>query len=263
MENETAEVTAQSDDSRSDLDQTVLSLQAEVQALRAQNEELNSRIGDMARKHGEEKKAVVDQWQSWADNTEAYYAEMFRQKDQRIASLEDQLVQELPQDGARLVLEDRKKFEDDQRAAIERRNREAQDAQRELANEKRKAMAAFGLTEADLAGATTADSVWAIAGEINRRKIEEIVESRIPKAPEPVAPPAPEPVETPSNEGVVPPVGNSRPAAPTASRKDSDVQTRLALLEREKLEASRNRNFNRVSHLITEIANFKREHGLS
>jgi hypothetical protein len=161
-------------------DQTV------IRQLEAKNKELESRIGDLVRTVGQEKqeKAKIESdYKAWGENLVAYYQEESEKLRRVIAELENQLVEELPDDGAKRVLQqrnEREREEEERRAA---RQREQQSYATQLEAAKRNAIATFGLEADDLQGVTDINQVWAVAGGISRRKIAEEMRNEFQKAP--------------------------------------------------------------------------------
>ena len=108
MTNETEDIVEQSTDSL-DQDPNLSSddMQTKIAELEAEKKDLNSRVGDMARKMGEQERDLEGKYQEWYQGLQTYYDEQLKSKDGAINTLEQRLIETDDADGAKLVLEER------------------------------------------------------------------------------------------------------------------------------------------------------------
>tara|TARA_R110001583_G_scaffold75341_11_gene207610 strand:+ start:2741 stop:3553 length:813 start_codon:yes stop_codon:yes gene_type:complete len=181
MTNETEDIVEQSTDSL-DQDPNLSSddMQTKIAELEAEKKDLNSRVGDMARKMGEQERDLEGKYQEWYQGLQTYYDEQLKSKDGAITNLEQKLVEADVHDGARLVLEERQQRETAAaEAEQERRERQVQKTQA-LQSTIQQAVTAFpDVDPSALSGAATSEQVWKMAGEISNKMKESQLDDKM------------------------------------------------------------------------------------
>lgn len=166
-------------------DSPVVDQSSVIRAQETKIKELESRIGRLVQESGQERAKIENDYRAWGDNLVTYYTEEIDKYKKIIADLENQLVNELPDEGAKRVLQQRNERE---REDEERRRQRAQEQQTyatQLANAKRQAAATFGLDEDDLATVTDINQVWAVAGRKSQEKLKEELKRELVPTPDP------------------------------------------------------------------------------
>ena len=260
------------DSLRTENNAVISEVQAQLQAAIDEKASLESRIGDLVRRHGQEKAEIVAKWEEWGANTSAYYAEKMRQMQDHIADLEGQLVDALPSEGARAVLESRR-----EREAREKRESEEfaakQDAQRReretLAAEKARIAEDFELEPADLLEATTVADATRLAARLARQRDRQTFEERIAalaaeRQAQSTADDDDSQVERQERNSRVPGATGSTTPPPQSARRETqnEVIAGLRELEERLAEAKKRRNMAATAHIMGNIVAYKRQHNL-
>ena len=116
----------QSNDSPDDTNPSVISeLQAQIRAISDEKTQLESRIGDMARKMGESEKKMVGEYQDYFANLTAFYDEKLKSASDTIANLETKLIDVSDREGAQTVLQERTERERREQENNQKRMQEA------------------------------------------------------------------------------------------------------------------------------------------
>lgn len=272
FEQEQSNFNNEDDSLRPDTSAVLSDVQAQLQAAKEEKASLESRIGDLVRRHGQERAELVAKWEEWGANTSAYYAEKMRQQQEHIADLEAQLVEALPSEGARAVLESRR-----EREAREKREAEEfaarQDAQRReretLAAEKAKIAEDFELDPTDLNEATTVADATRLAARLARQRDRQSFEERIAalaaeRQAQTTADDEQDQVERQERNSRVPGATGSRTPPPQSARRETqnEVVAGLRELEEQLAEAKKRRNMAATAHIMGNIAAYKRQHNL-
>lgn len=259
MENETEMPTEPvqedtSPDSAAGPDNSVIDrLQSEISSLQEAKAELESRIGDLARKSGEEKSSLESQYTQWADRTRAYYDEQLENARKTIAELEDQLIENLEDTGRKAVLDSKRRRDEEAEARTQAYRESVEKAQQALNQAKRDAAEAYEVEEAELTG-TTPDEIWRQARRIDREKFTERIKSELqPAAPAPPAEEEPEPEEQTSKT----------PSSSTRGARREEPEHAELIQLREDLEAAKKaRNPGLGFRIKAQIDAYERQHGL-
>ena len=269
MTNETEDVVEQSADS---LDQNPnLSsddMQTKIAELEAEKKDLNSRVGDMARKMGEQERDLEGKYQEWYTGLQSYYDEQLKSKDGAINILEERLIEVDDTDGAKTVLEERRQREQVVAQAEEDRRAEQVNRQQVLQNTIQQAVATF--TDVDpsaLSSAATPQEVWRMAGDLNKRAQDSKLDSRMSALKEELlsaVTPTRE-AEIPAQEEASRTPGTSRGSeTASTSRRDGTDSVNAGLIELEERynEARKQRKLAVAVALQGEILSYKRSFGL-
>lgn len=247
MTDETVDPTWQSEDSpiRAE-EQSSDDVNSEVARLQAENNELKSRIGSLAQKAGAERKDLEENWNQWASNYQAWTEAELRKRDKVIERYEERFMELSDAEGAKVVLEERRSREAEEKAAKEARAEAERLRRDEINSAIEDAVRAFELEDADIRALNPQDAkgVWAAAARLNRDKERQRAEAaRAPHVEPPVPVPAPtydREAEVREQERLSRTPGESRgDVRPAASRRQDDFQTRLNELEEALAEAKR------------------------
>jgi len=181
MDNETEVSTEQYDSLPTDEYQSSDVVQSENERrLQAENDELRSRLGAMAQKHGQEKKQLEGEYAQWGANLQAYYEAQLDNAKKTIARLEDRYLEQGDAEGAKVVLEERRAREREEEQAREARATQERLRREEIQDAIEKAVRNFdGITAEDLVGAATPDQVWAQASRIYKERTEASYSRRV------------------------------------------------------------------------------------
>ena len=174
MTNETEDIVEQSTDSL-DQDPNLSSddMQTKIAELEAEKKDLNSRVGDMARKMGEQERDLEGKYQEWYTGLQTYYDEQLKSKDGAINTLEQRLIEADDTDGAKLVLEERQQREDAAAKAEQSRRDQQVQRQQDLQSTIQQAVSAFpDVDPSALNGVSTPQEVWRLAGELSSKAQE-------------------------------------------------------------------------------------------
>jgi hypothetical protein len=257
-----------SPDSPQGNDSLVISeLRTQMESLQTEKATLESRLGDQARIHGQEKREIVTKWQEWADNTSAYYDEKIRQLSDDVTRLEAQLVDALPSEGAKQVLENRREREDRERRDMEERRAQQEQATRarqSISAEIAKAAAELDVPESELVSASSVEEVWRLASRVGRQRSQVALEQRFKELQESLQQPQREEREEQERGSRVPGATADRTPPPTRreTREETAVVAGLRQLEEQLTQAKKRFDMASTAHLIGTIQAYKREHGL-
>tara|TARA_R110000765_G_scaffold72922_1_gene142493 strand:- start:8259 stop:9071 length:813 start_codon:yes stop_codon:yes gene_type:complete len=269
MTNETEDVVEQSTDSL--LEDPNLSsddMQTKIAELEAEKKDLNSRVGDMARKMGEQERDLEGKYQEWYTGLQSYYDEQLKSKDGAINILEDRLIEVDDTDGAKTVLEERKQREQVVAQAEEDRRSEQANRQQILQNTIQQAIGTF--TDVDpsaLSSAATPQEVWRMAGDLNKRVQDSKLDERMNALKEELlsaVTPTRE-AEVPAQEEASRTPGSSRGSETASmSRRDGGdtANAELNQLEEALLQARKQRNLPKTVALQGQLHSLKRQLGL-
>jgi len=269
MTNETEDVVEQSTDS---LDQNPnLSsddMQTKIAELESDKKDLNSRVGDMARKMGEQERDLEGKYQEWYTGLQTYYDEQIKSKDGAINTLEQRLIEADDTDGARLVLEERQQRE--QAASQAEEERKAQQAQRQNAiqNAVQQAIAAFpDVDPSALSNAATPEQVWQVAGETSTKLKESQLDEKMSALKEELlaAVKPSRDAGIPAQEEASRTPGTSRGSeTASTSRRDGSNAVNAGLIELEERyeQARKGRKLAVAIAIQGEIISYKRSFGL-
>jgi len=269
MTNETEDITEQSTDSLSENPNLSSDdMQTKIVELEAEKKDLNSRVGDMARKMGEQERDLEGKYQEWYQGLQTYYDEQLKSKDGAITNLEQKLVEADEHDGARLVLEERQHREQAAaEAENERRERQVQQKQA-IQTTIQQAISAFPDVEPSALGsATTSEQVWKMAGELSNKMKETQLDDKMNALKEELLA-AVKPnrdAEVPAQEEASRTPGTSRGSeTASTSRRDGTNAANAGLIELEERyeQARKGRKLAVAVALQGEIISYKRQHGL-
>jgi len=234
--------------------------QVQIATLQSENKELKSRIGDLVRKAGEEKRTIEEQYAQWAANYKAWADNEISKKDKTIERLEEKFLEHGDAEGAKVVLEERRSREQEERSA----NAARQEAARLLHDEINSAIEQAVKTldevnEAEIRAENPQSSqqVWAAAARISRNKE---AGRRAAEVVVPVVPVVEDTREQEENSRVP---GESRgDGRPAATRRMDDTHARLKELEEELEKTKRSprghNNLARAAALRGEIIAIKK-----
>ena len=181
MTNETEDIAEQSADSlQNDPNLSSDDMQAKIAELEAEKKDLNSRVGDMARKMGEQERDLEGKYQEWYQGLQTYYDEQLRAKDGAINTLEQRLIEADDADGAKLVLEERQQREQAAVAAEQERRDQQLRRQEVLQGAIQQAVTSFpDVDPSALSGAATPQEVWKQAGELSAKAQESKLDEKM------------------------------------------------------------------------------------
>ena len=269
MTNETEDIREQSADSL--LDNPNLSsddMQAKIEQLEAEKKDLNSRVGDMARKMGEQERDLEGKYQEWYTGLQTYYDEQLKAKDGAINTLEQRLIEADDTDGAKLVLEERQQRESAAAQAEQERREQQLRRQEVLSSAVQQATTAFpDVDPSVLSGATTPQDVWKMAGDESAKAQESKLDERMNALKEELLA-AVKPnrdAEVPAQEEASRTPGTSRGSeTASTSRRDGSDAAHAGLIElEERYEAARKgKKLAMAVALQGDIISYKRQHGL-
>lgn len=155
-------------------------VQSENERLRAENEDLKSRLGNLVQKHGQEKKQLEAEYSQWGQNLQAWYEGELNKAKKTIERLEERFLEDGDAEGAKVVLEERRTREREEAQAREARAEEERLRRQEIQDAIEKAVRNFeGVTAEELKDATSAERVWAKASQLFKEKSESAINSRL------------------------------------------------------------------------------------
>lgn len=155
-------------------------VQSENERLRAENEDLKSRLGNLVQKHGQEKKQLEAEYSQWGQNLQAWYEGELNKAKKTIERLEERFLEDGDAEGAKVVLEERRSREREEAQAREARAEEERLRRQEIQDAIEKAVRNFeGVTAEELKDATSAERVWAKASQLFKEKSESAINSRL------------------------------------------------------------------------------------
>ena len=269
MTNETEDIREQSADSL--LDNPNLSsddMQAKIEQLEAEKKDLNSRVGDMARKMGEQERDLEGKYQEWYQGLQTYYDEQLKSKDGAITTLEQRLIEADDADGAKLVLEERQQREEAANKAMEDRRAKQAAQQNAIQNTISQVMQTY--PDADpsrLLTATTPEDVWRMASDDHKKAQESQMDEKMNALKEELLAavnPSRE-AEVPAQEEASRTPGTSRGSeTASTSRRDGSNAAHAGLIELEERyeQARKGKTLAMAVALQGEIISYKRQHGL-
>lgn len=243
--------------------------QQQIDSLRQENEELKSRLGSLVQKSGTERRDLEENYNNWAKNYQAWATQEIEKRDQIIHELEEKFIDMADAEGAKLVLEERRRREDDERRSREARQEAERIRQSEVDSAIERAVRSFeNVSAEELRGVHSADEVWSRAAQIDKEKRDASwqqrlneVESRTPVAESTSSQDDRDEQERASRT----PQGAQTLAAPSR-RQDDEYTTRLNELTRELEKAKKQKRTSnglaRVVALRGEIIALKRRYGV-
>ena len=236
--------------------------------LESEKKDLNSRVGDMARKMGEQERDLEGRYQEWYTGLQSYYDEQLKSKDGAINTLEQRLIEADDTDGAKLVLEERQQRET-AAAQIEQERRDTQVRRQEaLSQTIQQAVSAFpDVDPSALSGAQTPQQVWQMAGDISSKAQESKLDEKMNALKEELLA-AVKPnrdAGVPAQEEASRTPGTSRGSeTASTSRRDGSNAVNAGLIELEERyeQARKGRKLAVAVALQGEILSYKRSFGL-
>ena len=269
MTNETEDIVGQSTDSL-DQDPNLSSddMLTKITELEADKKDLNSRVGDMARKMGEQERDLEGKYQEWYQGLQTYYDDQLKAKDGAINTLEQRLIEADDTDGAKLVLEERLQREQAQAQAEEERRTQQVQRQQVLQNTIQQAVSSFpDVDPSMLTGASTPQEVWQMAGEYSSKAQESKLDDKMNALKEELlaAVKPSRDAEVPAQEEASRTPGTSRGSeTASTSRRDGSDTAHAGLIELEERyeQARKGRKLAVAVALQGEIISYKRQHGL-
>ena len=269
MTNETEDIAEQSADSlQNDPNLSSDDMQAKIAELEAEKKDLNSRVGDMARKMGEQERDLEGKYQEWYQGLQTYYDEQLRAKDGAINTLEQRLIEADDADGAKLVLEERQQREQAAVAAEQERRDQQLRRQEVLQGAIQQAVTSFpDVDPSALSGAATPQEVWKQAGELSAKAQESKLDEKMNALKEELlaAVKPTRDAEVPAQEEASRTPGTSRGSeTASTSRRDGSNAAHAGLIElEERYDAARKgKKLAMAVALQGEIISYKRQHGL-
>ena len=269
MTNETEDITEQSADSlQNDPNLSSDDMQTKIAELEAEKKDLNSRVGDMARKMGEQERDLEGKYQEWYQGLQTYYDEQLKAKDGAINTLEQRLIEADDADGAKLVLEERQQREQAAVAAEQERRDQQLRRQEVLQGAIQQAVTSFpDVDPSALSGAATPQEVWKQAGELSAKAQESKLDEKMNALKEELlaAVKPTRDAEVPAQEEASRTPGTSRGSeTASTSRRDGSNAAHAGLIElEERYDAARKgKQLAMAVALQGEIISYKRQHGL-
>ena len=269
MTNETEDVVEQSTDSlENNPNLSSDDMQTKIAELESEKKDLNSRVGDMARKMGEQERDLEGKYQEWYTGLQSYYDEQLKSKDGAINTLEQRLIETDDADGAKLVLEERQQREEAATKAEQSRRDQQVQRQQDLQSTIQQVVTTFpDVDPSVLSGASTPQEVWKMAGDFSAKaqelKLDEKMNSLKEELLAAVKPNRND--EVPSQEEASRTPGTSRGSetASTSRRDGSDaVNAGLIELEDRYEQARKGRKLAVAIAIQGEIISYKRSFGL-
>ena len=243
-------------------------MQAKIAELEAEKKDLNSRVGDMARKMGEQERDLEGKYQEWYQGLQTYYDEQLKAKDGAINTLEQRLIEADDADGAKLVLEERQQREQAAVAAEQERRDQQLRRQEVLQGAIQQAVTSFpDVDPSALSGAATPQEVWKQAGELSAKAQESKLDEKMNALKEELlaAVKPTRDAEVPAQEEASRTPGTSRGSeTASTSRRDGSNAAHAGLIElEERYDAARKgKKLAMAVALQGEIISYKRQHGL-
>ena len=268
MTNETEGIIEQSTDSLED-DPNLSSgnMQTKIAELEAEKKDLNSRVGDMARKMGEQERDLEGKYHEWYTGLQSYYDEQIKAKDGAINTLEQRLIEADDTEGAKLVLEERQQREAALAKSETDRREQSQKRQQVLSQTIQQAVTTFtSVDPSALSSAATPQEVWQLAGDLNKKAQDSQLDERLTSLKEELlsaVKPSRE-AEVPAQEEASRTPGSSRGSetASTSRRDGSNANAELNQMEEALLKARKDRKLATAVALQGQIHSLKRQLGL-
>jgi len=269
MTNETEGITEQSTDSlENNPNLSSDDMQAKIVELESDKKDLNSRVGDMARKMGEQERDLEGKYQEWYTGLQSYYDEQIKTKDGAINTLEQRLIETDDADGAKLVLEERQQREQATQQAEQERREQSTNRQRILTQTIQQAVSSFpDVDPSALQSASTPQEVWKMAGDLSAKAQESKLDDKMNILKEELlaaVKPARD-AEVPAQEEASRTPGTSRGSeTASTSRRDGSNAVNAGLIELEERyeQARKGRKLAVAIAIQGEIISYKRSFGL-
>jgi hypothetical protein len=239
-----------------------------IRELEDENKQLQSRIGDLARRIGEEKAQQEREYGDYFKRLTAWYDEHINGLKDTIAKLERKLIEVSDEDGAKAVLAARQEREAEENRAAQNRRAQEEAERQALEQALAEASAALGVEVDELRKtARSPQDAWRVAGQISKTRqeqtLQEMVTQKLAEAGINRVPDREEEVPDQEAASRVPSPSRASESAPRRSRRENDaVLTELNSLEERYQKARKTQKLSQAVALRGQIEAFKREHNL-